>query len=164
MINRGHDDAYAALGWSESSWCGESQAPATSKRNWNELSEQEQLNATKLCLDRFNWDQNSLEVNTGPFPFILPPLRYKKWKDLTFVEQQIAKTSLLYKEETWDNVGSADIELRLFDDLTESQQAAAIELGFYEKTWDCFQVSDSTLSSIFTMSYLSFSNINITIF
>jgi len=139
LVNRGHDEAYAALGWTESSWCGESEAPATNKRSWNELTEQEQLNATELCLDQFNWDQNSLEVNTGPFPFNKPPLRYKQWSSLTFGQQQIAMTALLYKEETWDNVGTADIEMRSFDDLTDFQKTYAVELGFYEKTWDCFQ-------------------------
>eukprot|EP00986_Skeletonema_menzelii_P020481 scaffold31292_cov154-Skeletonema_menzelii.AAC.1 len=116
LVNRGHNDAYAGLGWSESSWCGESEPPATSKRSWDELTEQEQLNATELCLDR-----------------------YKQWSSLTFDQQQIAKTALLYKEETWDNVGTADIEMRLFDDLTDSQKIYAVELGFYEQTWDCFQ-------------------------
>ena len=100
LVNRGHDESYAALGWSESSWCGESVAPPTSKRSWNELTEQEQLNVTKLCLDRFHWDQNSLEVNTGPFPFILPPLRYEQWSSLTFDQQQIAMTVFLYKGKT----------------------------------------------------------------
>lgn len=162
LVNRGHVDAYAALGWSESSWCGESTAPPTNKRSWNELTEQEQLNATELCLDRFNWDRNSLEVNTGPFPFILPPLRYKQWSSLTFDQQQIAKDVFLYKEETWDNVGTADIEMRLFDDLTDFQKTYAVELGFYEKTWDCFQVSPFKL--VLFLYQLLLPNFNILFF
>jgi len=140
LVNRGHNEAFVALGWDESSWCGDSEAPDTNKRSWNELTEEEQLNATMLCLDQFNWDQESLEVNTGTFPYIKPPLRYKQWSSLTVDQQKLAQV-LLYKEDSWNNLGTADIEKRLFDDLTDLQKSSAVELGLYEKTWDCFQVS-----------------------
>ena len=141
LVNRGHDEAYSALGWDDESWCGESIAPASSKKSWNELTEQEQLNATQLCLNEFNWDQNTLEVNPGPFPYIMPPLRYQQWSSLTYDQQQIATAALQYKEQTWNDIGTADIEKRLFDDLTDFQKTYAVALGFYKNTWDCFQVS-----------------------
>lgn len=157
LVNRGHDEAYAALGWTKSSWCGDSDAPPTNKKSWNELTEQEQLNATALCLNEFNWDQNSLAPNTSPFPYMTPPLRYIQWSSLTYDQQQIARTVLLYTEDSWNNVGTAGIEKRQFDDLTDFQKTYAVALGFYEKTWDCFQVSLILFNCIF-FCYTPFSN------
>ena len=56
-------------------------------------------------------------------------------------QQQIATAALQYKEQTWNDIGTADIEKRLFDDLTDFQKTYAVALGFYKNTWDCFQVS-----------------------
>ena len=77
--------------------------------------------------------------NVGPFPFPRPALRYTAWDRLSDEQRLSAANVLLYEESTWNDVGSADVEKRAWDDLTEYQKPYAVELGLYQRTWDCFQ-------------------------
>ena len=129
----------AGLGWSEQSWDGLADAPASNEKAWKELNETELLHATELCYDEDVWDQNDMTKNPGPFPFPKPKIRYRVWDDLSDEQKSVASNVFLYEESTWNDVGRADIEKRAWSDLTEYQRPYAIQLGLYERTWDCFQ-------------------------
>ena len=127
------------LGYSELSWNEEIDPPASEKQSWDELNEMEQRHAMELCFNQEIWDKVDMTTNESEFPFPKPVMRYTVWKDLTDEERQIAKAVLLYDEESWNDMGVADIERRAWDDLTQYQQPYAILLGMYERTWNCFQ-------------------------
>eukprot|EP00571_Detonula_confervacea_P011923 CAMPEP_0172304960 /NCGR_PEP_ID=MMETSP1058-20130122/6291_1 /TAXON_ID=83371 /ORGANISM="Detonula confervacea, Strain CCMP 353" /LENGTH=1111 /DNA_ID=CAMNT_0013016367 /DNA_START=17 /DNA_END=3355 /DNA_ORIENTATION=+ len=138
LVRKGLDKHMMGLGWSETAWNEDMDPPATDGKMWKELNETEQLHATELCFAQENWDRIDMTSNDGPFPFPKPKLRYIIWEKLTAEEQQIAQNVLLYEERTWNDVGLADIEKRAWDDLTEYQRPYAIQLGLYQRTWDCF--------------------------
>jgi len=133
----GIDFFYSILGWNYRSWAGLEEKPQ--KRSWEELKEEEKDAAIQLCYSFETWEGYDLTVNYGPFPYAMPKRRYVEWADLPEDIQIIANGTLRYTEEKWNNLGSAKIETLAWDDLTDEQQSDAIDLGFYKKTWDCFQ-------------------------
>jgi len=139
LVKKGPDVHYAGLGWTEGMWDGGDDPPASEGKSWGDLTEEEQLHATELCFGQENWDRIDMTRNEGPFPFPKPKLRYTVWEKLSDEQRLSATNVLLYEEETWNNVGSADIEKRAWDDLTEYQKPYAVQLGLYQRTWDCFQ-------------------------
>lgn len=139
LEGRGLAGAMSGLGWNEASWEGGADPPPSDSKSWNELTEDEQLHATDLCLYRENWDMIDMTRNDEPFPFPMPTLRYTAWEALSPEQRRIAENVFLYDETTWNDVGFADIEKRAWDDLTVDQQPIAIQLGLYSRTWDCYQ-------------------------
>jgi len=139
LVFYGLDFEYAALGWTEFSWDGSADAPSSSDRSWDELSEDEKDHATKLCYFEDNWDMIDITPNNGKFPYPKPKSRFSPWNELSDDEKAIAADSLQYSEKTWNSYGVAEIERNGWDELTQLQQSHAISLGLYERTWDCFQ-------------------------
>ena len=54
------------------------------------------------------------------------------------MEHKVIAMALGYKEDTWNWVGSAEIEGLAFFELSADQQTLAKKLGFDEELWDCF--------------------------
>ena len=50
-------DLWNVLGWDEASWEGEAKQPASEDKYWNQLSEEEQMAATKLGYTKETWDE-----------------------------------------------------------------------------------------------------------
>lgn len=138
----GIDFYYSALGYNDQSWIGLEEEPK--KKSWKELNEAERKAATELCFFRETWEGYDMTKNYGPFPFAKPKIRYVQWDELPDDIQIIANGTLEYTKEKWNNLGSAKVETRGWDDLTEEQQSDAIDIGFYKATWDCFQSHFST--------------------
>ncbi len=142
LINSGIYAHFIGLGWSEVAWEdveGEVDSPESERKLWHELDETEQYHATELCYIQENWDRIDMTSNDGPFLYPKPRLRYTIWNELPPDKQQIAKSAMLYDETTWNDFGLAGIERKSWEDLTEYQKSAAIYLGIYDRTWDCFQ-------------------------
>jgi hypothetical protein len=76
-------------------------------------------------------------VTSQSFPMEKPSIRYQPFANLD-ENAQIVVQQLGYTASTWNNHGLANIERERWDTLTSSQQEAAIQLGFGEKSWDCF--------------------------
>lgn len=64
-------------------------------------------------------------------------LRYIPWAELSTETQNIAQ-KLNYTETTWNEIGTASVELLNWERLTESQQNAAQQLGYDLFSWDCW--------------------------
>ena len=77
--------------------------------------------------------------NEDVFRFPKVKGRYVQWDEQPPPLRRAARASLWYNRTTWDRPGTAEIEARSWDDLTAAQQDAALSLGFYRRTWDCFQ-------------------------
>ena len=101
------------------------------------LSLQQAANA--LCYFEANWDKVDMNPNDTFFPHPMPWFRYKPWDQLSSVTQLLATNMMGYTEETWNDFGSAVVEKNTFLNLDPEQREAALELGFYTHTWDCFQ-------------------------
>ncbi|KAL7544837.1 hypothetical protein ACHAWF_008202 [Thalassiosira exigua] len=135
----GLDIPYMALGWTELSWDGEDTTPASQGLTWKELSQEEREVASELCYFRDNWDGIDMTPNSSPFPFPMVKQRYVKWSSLDPSIRQAARDSLSYTKNSWNNLGSAQIESLSWGELTKHQRSDAFTLGFYQRTWDCFQ-------------------------
>lgn len=74
-------------------------------------------------------------------PFLYPKVKQccVEWNSLPSDVRMMARKSLLYNKTSWNNLGTAEIENKGWGDLTEYQQSDAISIGFYDRTWDCFQ-------------------------
>jgi hypothetical protein len=79
---------------------------------------------------------NSLPDAAG-LPYPIPELRFIEWSELGLHEKESAE-ALGYKKYSWNNLEVSDLEESSFKDLSASQQALALSLGFDEDTWDCF--------------------------
>ena len=139
LIFVGVDFHYSALGWNALSWDGTKEAPPSAEKRWEELNENEQEHATELCYFQESWDKVDMTPNPGPFPFPKVKSRYAPWNELSDDDRQIAMDSLGYTQSTWNAYGTAEIEKKSYSELTQLQRSDAIRLGFYERTWDCFQ-------------------------
>jgi hypothetical protein len=139
LVFYGMDFHYTALGWTELSWEGIDSPPTSSAKLWDQLTETEREHAADVCYYASTWDGLDMSPNDGSFPFAKPKMRYVPWTQLSGEDQSRAGDSLLYTETTWNEYGTADIEAKSWGELSEKQQIDALEFGFYEKTWDCFQ-------------------------
>lgn len=139
LVLYGLDFSYSALGWNELSWNGVESPPASQGAPWKELTQEQRSAAAELCYFRHNWDMLDITPNSGPFLYPKVKLRYLEWEDLPREVQTVANNSLLYNEANWNFPGLANVEKKRWDELTDEQRADATTLGFYERTWDCFQ-------------------------
>ncbi len=135
----GLDTSYSTLGWTELSWNGVESPPTSQGAAWKELTQEQRTAAAELCYFRPNWDMLDITPISGPFLYPKVKLRYVEWEDLAEEIRTVANSSLFYNEASWNYPGSAKIEKKRWDELTDQQRADAITLGFYERTWDCFQ-------------------------
>lgn len=76
-------------------------------------------------------------TDEGGLPFPVPELRYIEWKELGLHETEIAE-ALGYNRYSWNNLELLDLEEKAFEDLSASEKAGALALGFDQNTWDCF--------------------------
>ena len=89
---------------------------------------------------RDNWDGRDMTPNFGIFPYPKPKQRYVPWSALDADFKRSMSESLLYTEDTWNNLGTAEVEGYSWRQLTAQQRYDAMHLlGMYERTWDCFQ-------------------------
>lgn len=135
----GLDLPYSELGWTEQSWERIEEPPATSSLSWKELTQEKRKFASEVCYFRDNWDGLDMTPNNGPFPLPRVKKRYVEWTALPRDIRLAIKDSLHYNKTTWNTLGTADIEQKSWELLTDRQKSDAIDLGFYKRTWDCFQ-------------------------
>jgi hypothetical protein len=56
-MTRAEREFWSVLGWSQSSWDEEGQAPASESKDWDQLSKEEQETARKLGYEEATWDR-----------------------------------------------------------------------------------------------------------
>mmetsp|Transcript_13351 Transcript_13351/g.28886 ORF Transcript_13351/g.28886 Transcript_13351/m.28886 type:complete len:818 (+) Transcript_13351:140-2593(+) len=134
----GLDLPYMAMGWTALSWEGVETPPPSQTMTWKELTQKERQVASELCYFRDNWDGLDITPNTGVFLYPKPKQRYVEWDDQPADARRVAAGSLSYNRNTWNELGTAEVEQRSWEELTEHQKSDAMSLGFYKKTWDCF--------------------------
>jgi len=134
----GLDFSYLALGWTELSWDGIETPPPSKGTSWKDLTQEERQVASELCYFRDNWDGLDMTPNNGPFLYPKVKMRYTEWRVLSSDVKRAARDSLLYDKTAWNNLGTAEVENRSWEELTEHQKADAMSIGFYHRTWDCF--------------------------
>jgi hypothetical protein len=139
LVLYGLDFFYTALGWNELSWTGVESPPPSQGTEWKELTPEQRSAAAELCYFRHNWDMLDITPNSGPFLYPKVKVRYVEWEDLPAEIRAAANSSLLYNDALWNHVGTANIEKKRWMELTDEQRADANTVGFYERTWDCFQ-------------------------
>jgi hypothetical protein len=135
----GLDLTVADLGWTRSSWEELEPPPPSESASWKDLAEGERSAASELCYFRENWDGMDMTPNAGPFPYPKVKQRYVEWDSLPSDVRLMARKSLFYNKTSWNVLGTAPIENRGWRELTDYQKSDAILIGFYERTWDCFQ-------------------------
>ena len=59
---------YMRLGWSQESWEGDSEHPASEGKWWDQLSEDEKKAANQLCYFKMNWNQEDMNPNISCYP------------------------------------------------------------------------------------------------
>lgn len=65
--------------------------------------------------------------------------RFVPWTKLDRNLQVIAQDHFRYSKDTWDNFGTNPIEYLQWDDLSDKQKEAAVELGFEDEvSWNCW--------------------------
>lgn len=138
LVFYGLDFPYLTLGWNELSWDGIESAPVSTDKSWKDLTMEQRTSAAEMCYFRDNWDGLDMTPNTGSFRFPKVKQRYVQWTSLSGDKRRKARDSFMYNRTTWDNLGTADVEKRSWEELTEQQKNDAMFLGFYQKTWDCF--------------------------
>ena len=127
------------MGWTQSSWEDLEPPPPSESTSWKDLDEWERSAASELCYFRENWDGMDMTPNAGPFPYPKVKQRYVEWDSLPSDVRLMARKSLLYNKTSWNVLGTALVENRGWGELTDYQKSDAILIGFYERTWDCFQ-------------------------
>ena len=135
----GLDMPLADLGWTASSWENLEPPPASESMHWKDLADWERAAASELCYFRESWDMMDMTPNDGPFPYVKVKQRYVEWESLPSDVRMMAGKSLMYNKTSWNDLGTAVIENKGWGDLTGYQQSDAILIGFYDRTWDCFQ-------------------------
>jgi hypothetical protein len=139
LVFYGLDIPLSEMGWTAPSWEELEPPPASDSMNWKDLAEWERAAASELCYFRDNWDGMDMTPNDGSFPHPKVKQRYVEWESLPSDVRLMARKSLLYTKRSWNDLGSAVIERRGWWELTDYQKSDAILIGFYERTWDCFQ-------------------------
>lgn len=82
--------------------------------------------------------QESIRLLANSRGIAQPEFRYVEWDGVDAALQTVAEIGLGYTEDTWNVVGTADVELLAFGSLTTVNQEAAVTLGFSEEVWDCY--------------------------
>ncbi|KAL3798750.1 hypothetical protein ACHAWO_011994 [Cyclotella atomus] len=138
LTEAGLTDALGTLGWTQNSWEGSGDSPATESKWWGQLTTDEKNAARKLCYFQDNWNQVDMTPNNSYFPFPFPGFRYRPWDELSADFQDTAANSLSYDSDTWDTLGNNTAELNTYLNLDETERNGALDLGFYTHTWDCY--------------------------
>lgn len=77
------------------------------------------------------------EVNVNKEFHDFPGVRFTSWNALPVEMKQYAQ-DLGYTDESWNNVGTADIEQYSWDEFGSNERNALGELGFTSSTWNCY--------------------------
>lgn len=130
---------YLNLGWTEDHWLMKTEStPTTESLWWDMLTDSEKSAANGICYFKDNWNRIDMNPNPSFFPHPMPEFRYIPWSELTDSARTVASSAMNYTESTWNNLGSAVVEMNTFLNLNDTARDAAMELGFYTHTWDCF--------------------------
>jgi hypothetical protein len=107
-----------ALGYTESIWNNDGDSPLDEK-SWSELTKEQQNSAMLIGYNQRRWDEGS-----DAFP------SYDRfhWANLP-IEVKAAAKCLKYSQTIWDKNGKSPLNHKMWDELTQSQQEAAIVLG-----------------------------------
>ncbi|KAL7526048.1 hypothetical protein ACHAXR_001289 [Thalassiosira sp. AJA248-18] len=68
----------------------------------------------------------------------LPALRFTQWEKLNSEKKMIAKSSLGYIRNSWNNFFYNEIENNMFEELPVTEQQGVETLGLDAATWDCY--------------------------
>ena len=129
---------YMRLGWSQDSWEGDADHPASEGKWWDQLSDDEKKAANALCYFKMNWNMVDMNPNNSYFPYVFPAFRYKPWNELSLSQQNTAMGMMNYTEALWNDLGTHVAEKNTFLNLDSTTREGAMELGFYTHNWDCF--------------------------
>ena len=66
-------------------------------------------------------------------------LRYVTWERLTDEQRSVASDDLKYNQQTWNELGTNQLEDLRWSYLNASQRSSASLLGYDEPSWNCFQ-------------------------
>lgn len=132
------DDHFRDLGWTESSWNGQSALPSTEAKWWGQLTAEEKTAAHKICYFEDNWDMIDMNPNDSIFPHPKPDFRFVPWDQLPSLTQDTAETALGYDELAWNELKTNIAEHNTFLNLDSAQREGALEIGFYTHSWDCW--------------------------
>lgn len=139
LAARGVQEHFEGLGWSRAHWEHTTdEVPYTEARWWEQLTDKEKGHANQLCYFIDNWNRIDMNPNPTYFPHPFPAFRYRPWDDLDTVTQNVAGGMMNYTEELWNKLGTSINEKNTFLNLKSEPREAALELGFYTHTWDCF--------------------------
>ena len=127
-------DSYRELGWTRLLWTGVGRVPASERKYWKDLTPNERMAANRLCYFEETWDNIfDMTPNASYFPYPLPMFRLHPWSELSMSVAGWARA--MYNETSWNSF----TENRSFDDLSDDERQAALEIGFVGSAWDCFQ-------------------------
>mmetsp|Transcript_7459 Transcript_7459/g.13147 ORF Transcript_7459/g.13147 Transcript_7459/m.13147 type:complete len:403 (+) Transcript_7459:147-1355(+) len=139
LAEMGVQEHYEKLGWTQAHWeHTATDIVSTEERWWSQLTDLEQRAANDLCYFKDNWDRIDMTPNDSFFPHPMPDFRYVPWEELGSVTKQVAGGMMNYTEDLWNNLGSSVMEKNTFLNLDDDVREAAMDLGFYTHTWDCF--------------------------
>ena len=118
------------LGFTEvtwDNWSGSEPQPASVKKSWAELTDDERAAATYLGFSENSWDTRA------------PLAATKVWASLATMEK-IAATKLGFTETTWDNESGEEVQppssKKSWWEMNEQELAALIVLGYRQMNWD----------------------------
>ena len=127
-------DAARTLGYTQNSWdnlSGYVGQPASSNRQWMQLTDRERRAAIRLGYRQTLWDG----LETVP----APASENKAWSELSDGERRGAMR-LGYNQQNWDDeTGTArqpEISEYEWEDMDANQQNAARALGYSRTSWD----------------------------
>mmetsp|Transcript_11286 Transcript_11286/g.22555 ORF Transcript_11286/g.22555 Transcript_11286/m.22555 type:complete len:373 (+) Transcript_11286:228-1346(+) len=138
IVDYNYVDHFRNLGWTESSWNGNDELPATEAKWWGQLTDDEKKAANGLCYFEDNWNMIDMNPNDSIFPHPKPDFRFVPWNDLPSYSKTTAENALGYDEFSWNNLGVNIAELNTFLNLNSTQREGLLEIGFYTHTWDCW--------------------------
>jgi hypothetical protein len=140
LDSAGAQTHYRNLGWTEDHWLMLDTAPTPETETlwWDMLNDNQKSAANGICYFKDNWNKIDMNPNPSFFPHPMPEFRYIPWSELSDSARTLASSAMNYTEDYWNNLGSSVVEQNTFFNLDADARDAAMELGFYTHTWDCF--------------------------
>jgi hypothetical protein len=145
LPGKGVQDYLIGIGYNEDVWESRSQ-PEAYYKDWDELTQDEQGNATELCYFQEIWDREALVDWEGDVKDLdargiaFPAFRYIQFQYLDASDQAVLVNDLGYDLAgfTWDLPGSNTLELISYSGLGPNGQQVVTDLGFTKGQWDCY--------------------------
>jgi len=144
--------AAALLGYTQASWDNVKQTqPASSKKQWAQLSTTERSAAMALGYTEQTWSTIS-QTKTSWSYFVVST----GGSTVIVLTQQEAAVLLGYTQVTWDNASGKQAQpassKKQWTQLTATERSAAIVLGYTELTWSKISLSKAKWSSFNAMT------------